>query len=86
MPAALELATTRAALTLLSTAGTSLAWGSSVSIPVTAMAEGVLNTMFWNQVRITAVSLFIGGTLATGIVVGSTQLAGGAARSAKSSG
>ena len=80
VPASLELATTRAALSLLSSAGTSIAWGSSVSIPVTSMAEGVLNTMFWNQVRITAVTIFVGGTLATGFVVGATQLGQGSGR------
>ena len=78
VPAALELATTRAALSLISSAGASLAWGSSISIPVTALAEGVLQTMIWNQVRFTAASLLLAGTLATGVVVGATQLSGGA--------
>ena len=55
----------------------SLAWGSSISIPVTALAEGVLHTMIWNQVRIAAGSLLLAGTLATGVVIGATQLGGG---------
>ncbi len=78
VPAALELATTRAAISLVSSAGASLAWGSSISIPVTALAEGVLHTMIWNQVKITAASLVLAGTIATGVVVGATQLTGGA--------
>jgi hypothetical protein len=34
--------------------------------------------MIWNQVKITAVSLVLAGTIATGVVVGATQLTGGA--------
>ena len=55
---------------------------SSVSIPVTTLAEGVLHTMIWNQVRLTAASLLLAGTLATGFVVGATQLSGGPAMAA----
>ncbi len=77
VPAALELSTARAALALASSATASLAWGSSISIPVTALAEGVLHTMAWNQVRIAAGSLLLAGTLATGVVIGATQLGGG---------
>ena len=51
VPAALELATTRAALSFVSSAGVSLARAWSISIPVTNLAEGVLQTMIWNQVR-----------------------------------
>ena len=54
MPASLELATTRAALAQISSAAASLAWGSSISIPVTALAEGVLRTMILNQVKFAA--------------------------------
>ena len=77
VPAALEMSTARAALALASSATASLAWGSSISIPVTALAEGVLHTMAWNQVRIAAGSLLLAGTLATGVVIGATQLGGG---------
>ena len=34
--------------------------------------------MIWNQVKITAASLVLAGTIATGVVVGATQLTGGA--------
>jgi RNA polymerase sigma factor (sigma-70 family) len=78
VPAALELATTRAALAQISSAGASLAWGSSISIPVTALTEGVLHAMIWNQVKVTAGALCLASTLAVGVVVGATQLAGGA--------
>ncbi len=78
VPAALEMATTRAALAQISSAGASLAWGSSISIPVTALTEGVLHAMIWNQVKVTAGALCLASTLAVGVVVGATQLAGGA--------
>jgi RNA polymerase sigma factor (sigma-70 family) len=78
VPAALEMATTRAALAQISSAGVSLAWGSSISIPVTALTEGVLHTMIWNQVKVTAGVLCLAGTLAVGAVVGATQLTGAA--------
>ena len=61
VPAALEMTTTRAAISLISSAGTSLVRASFVSIPVTALAEGVLQTMIWNQVKVTAASLLVGG-------------------------
>jgi RNA polymerase sigma factor (sigma-70 family) len=77
VPAALEMSTARAALSLVSSASASFAWGSSISIPVTALAEGVLHTMAWNQVRITAGALLFAGTLATGVVIGATQVGGG---------
>ncbi len=77
VPASLEMATSRAAFSIASHAGESLARASSVSIPVTALAQGVLQTMFWNQIRVTAASLILAGTLATGFVIGATQLSGG---------
>ena len=76
VPASLELATTRAALAQISSAGASLAWGSSISIPVTALAEGVVRTMILNQVKVAAGAVLLTGTLAMGVVVGATQLAG----------
>ena len=78
VPAALEMSTTRAALAQISSAGTSFAWGSSISIPVTALAEGVLHTMIWTQVKMTTGALCLAGTLAVGVVVGATQLTSGA--------
>ena len=77
VPAALELATTRAALSFASSSGVSLARAWSISIPVTHLAEGVLQTMMWNQVRLTAASLLLASTVATGMVIGATQLGGG---------
>ena len=77
VPAALELATTRAALSFASSSGISLARDRSISIPVTNLAEGVLQTMMWNQVRLTAASLLLASTVATGMVIGATQLGGG---------
>ena len=59
------------------TPATSLARASSVAIPVTTLVEGVLQTMIWNQVKLTAASLILAGTVATGVVVGATQLSGG---------
>jgi RNA polymerase sigma factor (sigma-70 family) len=78
VPAALEMATTRAALAQISNAGASLACGSSISIPVTALTEGVLHTMIWSQVKVTAGALCVAGTIAVGVVVGATQLSSGA--------
>jgi RNA polymerase sigma factor (sigma-70 family) len=77
VPASLEMATSRAALSIACRASESLTRASSVSIPVTALAEGVLQTMIWNQVRVTSASLILAGSLATGFVVGATQLSGG---------
>ncbi len=79
VPAALELATMRGALSLISSASLSLVRVSSISLPVTVLAQGVLDAMIWNQVRIAAVSLVVAGTLATGVVVGATQFNGGSA-------
>jgi RNA polymerase sigma factor (sigma-70 family) len=73
VPAALEMSVTRAAISLISNAGISIARASFVSIPVTTLAEGVLQTMVWNQVKLTAASLLLAGTLATGVVVGAIQ-------------
>jgi RNA polymerase sigma factor (sigma-70 family) len=80
VPAALELTTTRAALSLVSIGGSSLASASFASIPVTALADGVLKTMIWNQVRFTASSLLLAGALASGVAVGATQFISGADR------
>ncbi len=77
VPAALELATTRAALSVISNAGISLVRAWSISIPVTNLAQGVLQTMIWNQVRVTATALLVGGTLATGAVLAAAQFPGG---------
>ena len=76
VPAALEMSTMRAAISLISNASTSLARSAFVSIPVTTLAQGVLQTMVWNQVKVTAASLLLAGTLATGVVVGAIQTAG----------
>jgi RNA polymerase sigma factor (sigma-70 family) len=76
VPAALEMATMRAALAQISSAGASLAWGSSISIPVTALTEGVLHTMIWNQVKLAAGAICVAGTLTAGAVVGASQLTG----------
>jgi RNA polymerase sigma factor (sigma-70 family) len=78
VPAALELTTTRAAVSFISTGGSSLASASFVSIPVTALAEGVLKTMIWNQVMFSASSLLLAGALASGVAVGATQFMNGA--------
>ena len=70
VPASLEFATLKAAQALAGTAGASLATTSAVSIPVAALVEGVLQTMFLNQVKMLALPLLlIAGTVATGVVV-----------------
>jgi RNA polymerase sigma factor (sigma-70 family) len=76
VPSYLELAASRAAQSVLSSAGTSLALGSIVSIPVTAMVEGVLQNIMINQIRSFAFSLFCaGGIVTTGVVLAATQRA-----------
>ncbi|MFI5460140.1 MAG: RNA polymerase sigma factor, partial [Isosphaerales bacterium] len=77
VPAFLQLATLNAARALACPAGTSLVTMPAVSLPVTGLVEGVLQAMMFNQVKSVAFSLlFVAGTVATGVVVGGTQLSG----------
>ena len=74
VPSFLEGAASRAAQSVLCHAGTSLALGSAVSIPVSALVEGVLQTIMINQVRSLAFSMFCAaGLVTTGIVLAASQ-------------
>ena len=78
VPAALESATLEAAQSLVGAAGASLSAASAVSIPVAALAEGVLRAMISNELRSLALStLFVAGTVATGVVIAAGQSASG---------
>jgi RNA polymerase sigma factor (sigma-70 family) len=79
VPAALQLATLTAARALTGHVGASLAATSVISIPVSALVEGALQTMFANQVKTIALPLLlVAGTVVTGVAVGAAQLGGGA--------
>jgi RNA polymerase sigma factor (sigma-70 family) len=81
VPAALQLATLTAAQALAGHVGLSLAATSVISIPVSALVEGALQAMFASQVKTLAIPLLlVAGTVATGVAVSATQLAGGAQR------
>jgi RNA polymerase sigma factor (sigma-70 family) len=77
LPTGLQRATLAAARALAGHVGASLAATSVISIPVSALVEGVLQAMFASQVKTIALPLlFVAGTLATGITVGATRLGG----------
>jgi RNA polymerase sigma factor (sigma-70 family) len=79
VPAALQLTTLTAARALAGHVGASLAATSVISMPVSALVEGVLQAMFASHFKSIALPLFlVAGTVATGITVGATQLGGGA--------
>jgi RNA polymerase sigma factor (sigma-70 family) len=78
VPASLQLTTLKTAQTLACHAAASLATTATVSIPVSALVQGVLQTMFATQVKTLALtSLLAAGAVATGVVVGATQLSAG---------
>jgi RNA polymerase sigma factor (sigma-70 family) len=84
VPASLRLTTLQAAHALACEVGASLATSSAVSLPVSALVEGVLHTMIANQVKsVVLSSLLVIGTVATGVVVGASQLSGGSANARK---
>jgi RNA polymerase sigma factor (sigma-70 family) len=84
VPASLRLTTLEAAHALACEVGASLARSSAVSLPVSALVEGVLHTMIANQIKsVVLSSLLVIGTVATGVVVGASQLSGGAANAGK---
>ncbi len=75
VPSYLATAASRAAQSVICHAGTAFALGSSVSIPVTALVEGVLQTIMINQMRSFAFSIFCaGGIVTTGVVLAASQL------------
>ena len=74
------MSTLKAAHALACQVSASLATVSAVSLPVSALVEGVLHTMIANQIKSMALtSLLVAGTVATGVVVGATQFSGGPA-------
>jgi DNA-directed RNA polymerase specialized sigma24 family protein len=74
VPSFLEGAASRVAQSVICHAGTSLAFGSAVSIPVTALVEGVLQTIMINQVRSLSFSLLCAaGIVTTGVVLAASQ-------------
>ncbi len=80
VPASLRMTTLKAAYALACQAGTSLARVPAVSLPVSALVEGVLHTMIANQIKsIALTSLLVVGTVSTGVIVGASQLSGGSA-------
>ncbi len=68
VPAALIQATLRAAESVSSRAGFSLAASSTVSLPVAALGEGVLQAMTLTQVKTIALPLLLLGAVTTGVV------------------
>jgi RNA polymerase sigma factor (sigma-70 family) len=84
VPASLQIMTLKAASALAWNAGASLARVAAVSLPVSALVEGVLHTMIANQIKsIALTSLLVVGTVSTGVIVGAGQLSGGSANSGK---
>ena len=80
VPASLRMTTLKAAYALACQAGASLARVPAVSLPVSALVEGVLHTMIANQIKsIVLTSLLVVGTVSTGVIVGASQLSGGSA-------
>jgi RNA polymerase sigma factor (sigma-70 family) len=78
IPAALEAATLTAAQSLARSGGVSLAATTSVSIPVAALVEGVLQTMIVNQVKTLGIpALLVAGTVVTGVVLAAGQSSSG---------
>ncbi len=84
IPASLRMTTIKAACALACEAGASLAKAPAVSLPVSALVEGVLHTMIANQIKsIALTSLLVVGTVSTGVIVGASQLSGGSANAGK---
>ncbi len=73
VPVALIQATLRAAESVSSRAGVSLAASSTVSLPVAALGEGVLQAMILTQVKTSALPLLLLGVVATGVVALAAQ-------------
>jgi len=73
VPAALIQATLRAAESVSSRAGVSLAASSTVSLPVAALGEGVLQAMILTQVKAVALPLLLLGAVTTGVVALAAQ-------------
>ena len=70
VPASLQIMTLKAASALAWNAGASLARVAAVSLPVSALVEGVLHTMIANQIKsIALTSLLVVGTVSTGVIV-----------------
>jgi RNA polymerase sigma factor (sigma-70 family) len=82
--ASLQLMTLRAAQALLTRTGASLGSAWAISIPVSNLVEGVSHAMIANQVKtIVLPVVLVAGSVATGVVVGGTQLLGQQARDGK---
>src|SRR5262249_27212882 len=73
VPAPLARATLNAAMSISSRAGLSLAASSSISPPVAALGEGVLQTMMITQIKSLALPLLLVGTVSTGVVAIAAQ-------------
>jgi len=73
VPAALIQATLRAAETVMSHAGVSLAVSSTVSLPVAALGEGVLHAMTLTQLKTIALPVLLLGAVTTGVVAFAAQ-------------
>jgi RNA polymerase sigma factor (sigma-70 family) len=77
VPASLQLATLNAAQEVVSHSGAPLLAASAISIPVAALAEGVLQTMILTQFKSIAIPLLlVASTVATGVVAGATRISG----------
>jgi RNA polymerase sigma factor (sigma-70 family) len=73
VPAPLARVTVNAAMSISSSAGLSLAASSSISPPVAALGEGVLQTMMIAQIKSLALPLLLVGTVSTGVVAIAAQ-------------
>ena len=79
VPASLQFMTLKAARSLACYVGASLATTSAVSLPVSVLVQGALQTMIANQIKTFALpSLFVAITVATGVVVGAGHFSGAA--------
>jgi RNA polymerase sigma factor (sigma-70 family) len=74
VPAALEYATLQAARTVAWKGSTSIATAAAVSLPVAALTEGALQAMILTKLKAIAFSLLVIGAVATGVVIGATQV------------
>ena len=78
VPAALEHITLKAAQSLALHAGVSLSTITSISVPISSLVQGVSQAMMFSHLRNVVLPLLLAaGTVATGVVVGASQLSGG---------
>ena len=73
MPESLKYATVEAARAVAGTAGSSIVAGSSVSLPVATLAQGVLQAMIMSKLKAAAITLLVTVAVTTGAVISAAQ-------------